>query len=66
MNYVNDFKSSSLHNHVLVPMGCDFTFANARMNFISMDRLISYVNENMQNVTVFYSTPGMYLDAMKQ
>ena len=27
-------------NHVLIPMGCDFTYANAHMNFKSMDRLI--------------------------
>jgi len=33
-------------NHMLVPFGGDFTFANARMNFENMDRLIKYFNEN--------------------
>ena len=40
-------------NHMLIPMGCDFAFGNARMNFKSTD------------VTLIYSTPGMYLDALK-
>ena len=35
------------------------------MSFLSIDRLITYMNANMQNVTLFYSTPGMYLDALK-
>lgn len=49
----------------MVTMGCDFTYQNARMNFLSVDRLIEYMNAHMQNVTLFYSTPGMYLDALK-
>jgi hypothetical protein len=52
-------------DHILLTMGCDFTFVNARQNFLSYDRIISYFNSHYENVTLVYSTPGMYLDAIK-
>jgi hypothetical protein len=51
-------------NHVLIPMGCDFSYANAHINFLSMDRLISYFNSHISDATVLYSTPSDYLDAL--
>jgi alpha-mannosidase len=30
-----------------------------------MDRIINYVNTYYDNVTLLYSTPGMYLDTLK-
>lgn len=54
-----------LGNHVLIPMGCDFTYANARMTFHSTDRLIEYFNSHITNATVMYSTPSQYLQALK-
>ena len=44
--YVNEYASSYRGNHILLPFGCDFTYANARMGFENMDRLISYFNAN--------------------
>jgi len=42
----------------LLPFGCDFSYANARMGFENMDRLIPYFNaNNNQNIKIFYSTP---------
>lgn len=52
-------------DHLLVTQGCDFTFANAKQNFFSLDRLIQYFNDHVENVTLIYSTPGIYLDAIK-
>lgn len=50
---------------MLMPFGCDFTFANAAMNFENMDKLISYFNKhNKANMTMLYSTPGQYIDAL--
>lgn len=46
-------------------MGCDFAFGNARMNFKSYDALIKYFNSVYTDMTMFYSTPSMYLDALK-
>ena len=37
---------------------------NAHLNFKNMDRMIDYINKNYPNVTLFYSTPGMYVDAL--
>lgn len=63
--YLNEMAGDYLGNHMLVPFGCDFTYANARMNFEQMDRLIAYFNEhNTANITLMYSTPGTYLDAL--
>lgn len=31
--YLNEMASTYLGQHLMVPMGCDFTFANAKMNF---------------------------------
>jgi lysosomal alpha-mannosidase len=63
--YLNQMADNYQGNHMLVPMGCDFTFANARLNFENMDRLIQYFNEhNTANITLMYSTPGKYLDSL--
>ena len=35
---------------------------NAHLNYVSMDRMIDYINTNYENITVMYSTPGIYLD----
>jgi len=51
-------------NHILIPMGCDFSYANAKLNFMSMDRLIAHFNANIKDATVLYSTPSEYYDAL--
>ncbi|GAB6018759.1 mannosidase alpha class, variant 3 [Chamberlinius hualienensis] len=53
-------------NHILMTMGGDFQFQEARENFINLDKLIKYVNEKQSNVTVFYSTPSCYLKALAE
>lgn len=66
--YVYEMLDIYQGSHLLVPQGCDFTFGNARQNFKSLDRLISYFNSfrtHETNVTLIYSTPGTYLDAIK-
>jgi hypothetical protein len=64
-NYTIDMSSHYRGNHLLVPMGCDFSFMNARQNFQSYDNLIEYFNSNYDDVTLLYSTPQTYLDALK-
>jgi len=52
-------------NHLMIPFGCDFSYANARTGFKNMDRLIEYFNKNSgSNITLMYSTPGQYLNAL--
>jgi hypothetical protein len=64
-DYVQEMIPGYRGNHMLIPMGCDFSFGNARMNFKSTDNLIEYFNSHTEDVTLLYSTPGMYLDALK-
>ena len=63
-DYVIEMNENYLGNHLLVPMGCDFTFMEAHTNFDQMDRFISYFNKKYQNVTLLYSTPDTYIKAL--
>ena len=50
----------------MIPFGGDFAFNDAQKNFEQMDLIIKYFNKhNTANVTVFYSTPGQYFEALK-
>lgn len=54
-------------NNIIIPMGADFNFQNARQNFDSTQALIHYYNENfgkIYNVELINSTPSMYIDAV--
>ena len=52
-------------NHLFIPMGDDFAYGNAYLNYESMDNLIDYWNAHkINNITLRYSTPGEYLDAL--
>ena len=44
MNWLNDYTKHFKGNHVFVPMGCDFHYTNAELNYKSLDRLITYFN----------------------
>ena len=47
-------------------MGEDFKYANAKKNFRSMDRLIKFFNNKYTNVTLVYSTPSEYINALNR
>jgi lysosomal alpha-mannosidase len=64
LHYVEDMRQAYRTNHLLVPMGGDFSFMNSQMNFKSMDNLIEYFNSKVSNTTLIYSTPSEYLDAI--
>ena len=63
-NYIIHYSDHYLGNHIMIPMGCDFTYSNAALNFRSMDRLIEAFNSKVENITLLYSTPGQYLDSL--
>mmetsp|Transcript_12858 Transcript_12858/g.19917 ORF Transcript_12858/g.19917 Transcript_12858/m.19917 type:complete len:183 (-) Transcript_12858:2099-2647(-) len=54
--------------HILVPMGCDFTYENAGYNFKQMDALIAYLHKHNSDINMQfkYSTPSEYLHAIQQ
>ena len=47
-------------------MGEDFRYQNAKMQFKSIDKLIKYFNAHANNVTLMYSTPSKYIDAINR
>ncbi|KAK7501313.1 hypothetical protein BaRGS_00007438, partial [Batillaria attramentaria] len=50
--------------HLLITMGCDFGYRDARTWFPGMDKLISLVNAEQKHgskVNVLYSTPSCYI-----
>lgn len=66
VDYINDMLENYRGTEMYMPFGCDFTFANAAMNFENMDRMIEWFNKhNTANMRMFYSTPGQYIDALK-
>ncbi|XP_017840564.2 LOW QUALITY PROTEIN: lysosomal alpha-mannosidase [Drosophila busckii] len=67
ISYVKSMSNSFRATHIMVPMGDDFQYENAEMNFKNMDKLIKYVNERQvtgSKVHVFYSTPSCYVNEL--
>ncbi|XP_068153638.1 lysosomal alpha-mannosidase-like [Drosophila tropicalis] len=56
-------------NHIMIPMGGDFQYEDAEVNFKNMDKLIKYINERQSegsNYNIFYSTPACYLKSVHE
>ncbi|KAH8410107.1 hypothetical protein KR009_006064, partial [Drosophila setifemur] len=69
INYASDLAKKYRSNHIMVPMGDDFQYENAYMNYNNMDKLIKYVNERQASgskYNVFYSTAGCYVNSLHQ
>ncbi|KAJ8915809.1 hypothetical protein NQ315_004621 [Exocentrus adspersus] len=65
-NFTNIMKTYAQYypsNHILIPMGGDFTFEAAEKNYINMDRFIMAMRDNSE-VNVLYSTPSCYIKAV--
>ena len=54
--------------HVLIPFGCDFNFQNAWMKYKNMDKLITYINQNSEELGIRaqYSTLYDYFNALNE
>ena len=67
---VEYFKNQSLHyrsSNLFHTLGEDFHYANARMWYKNVDKLLNYINARPElNVTINYATPGEYLKAINQ
>uniref|UniRef100_A0A1L8EG59 Alpha-mannosidase n=1 Tax=Haematobia irritans TaxID=7368 RepID=A0A1L8EG59_HAEIR len=67
ITYINKMAKYYRATDLLVPMGDDFNYENAAINYRNMDKLIKYVNERQlqgTKINVFYSTPACYLNAL--
>ncbi|EDV26091.1 uncharacterized protein TRIADDRAFT_63890 [Trichoplax adhaerens] len=51
-------------NNIMITMGNDFNYENARHWFKNLDKLIKHVKNTHKNVNIFYSTPSVYLKAV--
>uniref|UniRef100_A0A095AYR0 Lysosomal alpha-mannosidase n=1 Tax=Schistosoma haematobium TaxID=6185 RepID=A0A095AYR0_SCHHA len=70
LNYISIISKAYQTNHIMVLMGCDFTYENANLNYKNMDKLIAYVNQRQQlnnsQVNLLYSTPACYTKAVNE
>ncbi|XP_037711114.1 lysosomal alpha-mannosidase [Drosophila subpulchrella] len=69
IDYVKKMAEFYRSTHIMVPMGDDFQYEDAGVNFKNMDKLIKYVNDRQlagSQVNVFYSTPSCYLYELHQ
>ncbi|CAH8875835.1 unnamed protein product [Trichobilharzia szidati] len=70
LNYINTISKAFKTNHVMVLMGCDFTYENANINYKNMDKLIAYTNQRQKSagsrVNLLYSTPACYTKAVNE
>ncbi|CAD5121632.1 DgyrCDS10126 [Dimorphilus gyrociliatus] len=55
-------------NHILMTMGSDFQFEEARANYKNLDKLIQHVNarKDKYHLNLFYSTPSCYTYAVNK
>ncbi|XP_037710586.1 lysosomal alpha-mannosidase [Drosophila subpulchrella] len=69
ITYAKNMSEVYITNHIMVPMGGDFQYEDARVNYKNMDKLIKYINERQasgSNYNIFYSTPSCYLNSLHQ
>ncbi|XP_050556620.1 lysosomal alpha-mannosidase-like isoform X1 [Spodoptera frugiperda] len=70
LDYVKNQARYYKTQNVIVTMGGDFTYQDASMWYINLDKLIKYSNlkaaRDGLNISVFYSTPNCYLKSVKE
>jgi hypothetical protein len=64
-NWIMHQKEHYKTNHLFITMGDDFAYMNAKMYFGSMDKLMTHFNAKHPDITLIYSTPSNYIDAIK-
>ena len=50
----------------MIPFGADFAYGNAKLTYDSLNNLITYFNDHYDDMTLLYSTPSQYIDALKE
>jgi len=56
LNYASNLAGYYRSNHIMVPMGDDFQYENAYMNYKNMDKLIKWVTISIRkyNLVIYY------------
>ncbi|XP_065217445.1 lysosomal alpha-mannosidase-like [Planococcus citri] len=63
-DHVQVYRKAYRTNHILIPMGGDFTYSVASSWFKNIDKLIRYTNEKFTSINLLYSTPDCYIRAI--
>jgi lysosomal alpha-mannosidase len=69
LNHINNMRKYYRSDQLLITMGEDFSFRNAKNYFERSDSFIKYFNEHTgkdNNIKLIYSTPSMYIDAVNK
>ena len=53
-------------NRLMIPWGGDFAYYFAHDEFKNLQKTIDYFNAKFDDITLLYSTPSEYIDALKQ
>ena len=65
-SYILDDATHFQTNRLMIPWGDDFTYSNAHLTFDNLATTIDYFNQKYDDITLLYSTPSEYVDALKQ
>ena len=52
INYINELADLYNSTDIMLPMGCDFTYENAKSNFNNMDMQMKYINEHYKEANL--------------
>jgi hypothetical protein len=63
-DWVLHMKDHYKTNHLLIPFGDDFNYEDAKLNYRNIDQFMAYFNAHIPNITLFYSTPSEYIQAI--
>ncbi|EDW77501.1 uncharacterized protein Dwil_GK24523, isoform A [Drosophila willistoni] len=69
ISYASEVAEHYRTNHIMIPLGGDYQYEDAQVNFKNMDKLIKYLNERQSEgsqFNIFYSTPSCYLNSLHQ
>lgn len=64
--YILDDARHFMTPRLMIPWGDDFFFSNAHLTFANLDRTIEYFNNKYDDITLLYSTPSEYINALKE
>ena len=64
-SYILDDATHFKTNRLMIPWGDDFWFSNAHLTFENLETTINYFNEKYDDITLLYSTPSEYVNALK-
>lgn len=69
MDYIEKLAAGRRTANILLPIGCDRQWSNAKYQFDQIDKVMQYVNQKYaemgKDVALFYSTAGAFTSAVK-